>query len=215
MHTAKKLAALGALILGLYVLSASGFYDALSARLLGALGDRRMKNVVVTDGLIPAAAASETLIPDFVSRPAPSRAPAASPPPAPTAAAFGETDSLGEGFVRPSRSDEEIMETTIRGGLTIKNETSYWVDAAQMVSDGPGLTLAADAPQILIIHTHSSEAYTQAGLDRYQPSDSYRTENTEFNIVRIGDELTELLQQAGLNVSPDRGIYDSPSAPGA
>ncbi len=219
MQTAKKLAALGALILGLYVLSASGFYDALSARLLGALGDRRMKNVVVTDGLLPAAAVSETLIPDFVSRPAPSRAPAVSPPPVPSAVPsadiFGEIDPSGEGFVRPSRSDEEIMETTIRGGLTIKNETSYWVDAAQMVSDGPGLTLAADAPQILIIHTHSSEAYTQAGLDRYQPSDSYRTENTEFNIVRIGDELTDILQQAGLNVIHDRGIYDYPSYTGS
>ena len=213
MQTAKKLAALGALILGLYVLSASGFYDALSARLLGSLGDRRMKNVVVTDGLLSAAAVSETLIPDFLSRPvsSPSAPPAPVPSALPSAAIFGEMDPSGEGYVRPSRGDEEIMETTIRGGLTIKNETSYWVDAAQMVSDGPGLTLAADAPQILIIHTHS----TQAGLDRYEPSDSYRTENTEFNIVRIGDELTDILQQAGLNVIHDRGIYDYPSYTGS
>jgi len=215
MQTAKKLAALGALILGLYVLSASGFYDTLSARLLGSLGDRRMKNVVVTDGFLPAAAVSETLIPDFISRPAPAASPRPVPSAAPSAAVFGEIDLSGEGFVRPSRSDEEVMETTIRGGLTVKNETSYWVDAAQIVSDGPGLTLAADAPQILIIHTHSSEAYTQAGLDRYQPSDSYRTENTEFNIVRIGDELTDILQQAGLNVIHDRGIYDYPSYTGS
>jgi stage II sporulation protein P len=33
--------------------------------------------------------------------------------------------------------------------------------------------------------------------------------------VRIGDELTELLQQAGLNVIHDRGIYDYPSYTGS
>lgn len=114
-----------------------------------------------------------------------------------------------------SDSGEQILETTIQGGLSVNNATQYWVDATQIVSDGPGLRLPAGEPQILIIHTHSSEAYTQAGLDRYEPSDTNRTENTEFNIVRIGDELTEIFQEAGLNVIHDRGIYDYPSYTGS
>ena len=70
-------------------------------------------------------------------------------------------------------------------------------------------------PQILIVHTHSSEAYTPAGLDRYEASDTNRTEDKEYNIVRVGDELTALLQQAGLNVIHDREIYDYPSYTGS
>lgn len=112
------------------------------------------------------------------------------------------------------RSDE-VKETTISGGLSIRNATDYWVDVPGIVSGGTDITLPADAPQILIIHTHSSEAYTQAGLDRYEASDSYRTENTEFNIVRIGDELTKLYEDAGLRVIHDRGIYDYPSYTGS
>ena len=110
---------------------------------------------------------------------------------------------------------EQILETTIEGGLQLKNETQYWVDTAQMLNQGPFFTLPAAGPQILIIHTHASEAYTQAGLDRYTASDRNRTEDTQFNIVRIGDELTEILQEAGLNVIHDRGIYDYPSYTGS
>ena len=79
--------------------------------------------------------------------------------------------------------DEPVLETTIEGGIRIQNETQYWVDAAQILADGPGLELPAEGPQILIIHTHASEAYTQAGLDRYSASDTARTEDTQFNVV--------------------------------
>ena len=112
-------------------------------------------------------------------------------------------------------SAETVLETTIEGGMRIKNETGYWVDAAQILAEGPGLTLPAEGPQILIIHTHASEAYAQAGADRYAASDNGRTEDTQFNVVRIGDELTEILTEAGLNVVHDRGIYDYPSYTGS
>lgn len=117
-------------------------------------------------------------------------------------------------IVIDSRADE-ALETTISGGLTIKNMTGYEVDTASASLAEPGLTLSADGPQVLIIHTHSSEAYTPAGLDRYEASDSFRTEDTEYNIVRVGDELTALFQAAGLNVIHDRGIYDYPSYTGS
>ena len=91
----------------------------------------------------------------------------------------------------PTPEPDTILETTIEGGMRIKNETGYWVDAAELLAEGPGLTLPPDEPQILIIHTHASEAYTQSGADRYTPSDTNRTEDTQFNVVRIGDELTE------------------------
>ena len=115
----------------------------------------------------------------------------------------------------PTPEPESILETTIEGGMRVKNETGYWVDAAQLLIEGPGLTLPPDEPQILIIHTHASEAYTQAGADRYSASDANRTEDTQFNVVRIGDELTEILTEAGLIVLHDRGIYDYPSYTGS
>ena len=117
--------------------------------------------------------------------------------------------------VLPPPAPAAVRETTIEGGMRVRNGTGYWVDAAELLSQGPGLTLPAEGVQILIIHTHGSEAYTQAGLDRYTASDANRTEDTQFNVVRIGDELTDILTEAGLRVIHDRGIYDYPSYTGS
>ena len=108
-----------------------------------------------------------------------------------------------------------IVPTTIEGGLTVKNQTSYPIDMGQLIRDGTDIRLAPDKPQILIIHTHSSEAYSPSGADLYEASDVSRTEDTNFNIVRVGDELTAVLSAAGLHVLHDRGIYDYPSYTGS
>jgi len=114
----------------------------------------------------------------------------------------------------PTEGDS-VLETTIEGGMSIKNQTEYFVDMAELLSQGPPIGPAGEDYSILIIHTHSSEAYTQAGLDRYLPSDTNRTEDSQFNIIRIGDELTDILSEAGLSVIHDRGIYDYPSYTGS
>lgn len=119
-----------------------------------------------------------------------------------------------ESFFSPSQA-EAAVEMTIAGTALIKNETAYPIDAESVIAQGTGLRLPEGEPQILIIHTHSSEAYTPAGLDRYEPSDNTRTEDSEHNIIRVGDELAKLFEQAGLLVIHDRGVYDYPSYTGS
>lgn len=119
-----------------------------------------------------------------------------------------------ECFFAPSQADMAVA-MTIGGAAMIKNETGYPVDADAIMQSGTPIRLASDGPQILIIHTHSSEAYTPSGLDRYEPSDTTRTEDPEYNIIRVGDELTRLLEKAGLRVIHDRGVYDYPSYTGS
>ena len=176
-------------------LMTGGIDGRLGAYMLSMPQSERMKNVtVLTASPVYARPVPEPLVRTFGLAPPQE---SFSPPPMPTT----EPDT--------------ILETTIEGGMRIKNETGYWVDAAELLAEGPGLTLPPDEPQILIIHTHASEAYTQSGSDRYAASDVNRTEDTQFNVVRIGDELTEILTEAGLYVLHDRGIYDYPSYTGS
>ena len=114
-----------------------------------------------------------------------------------------------------SPADDEIVPTTISGGLSIKNSTSYIIDEKEMLSSGCPVKLKAGEPQILIIHTHSSEAYSPAGLDQYDDSGGNRTQDNNYNVIRIGDELEQLLSAQGLKVIHDRGIYDYPSYTGS
>ena len=214
MQAAKKLAIMGCATMALYLLTVSGAAARLGELAAERLGNRRMENVVVAqETKAPTATAEPMLLsvmaPEQAARPAMAQT---------ESQALPEMELMEEAEASPEQeaaADGEILETTIQGGLSVNNATGYWVDVTEILSAGPGLRLPQGEPQILIIHTHSSEAYTQAGLDRYEASDTNRTENTEFNIVRIGDELTEILQQAGLNVIHDRGIYDYPSYTGS
>lgn len=109
----------------------------------------------------------------------------------------------------------EILPTTISGGMIIKNSTPYSVDVSELMSMGCPISLTAEQPQILIIHTHSSEAYTPAGLDDYVASGTSRTLDPEYSVIRVGDELEEIFESYGLNVIHDRQIYDYPSYTGS
>lgn len=105
--------------------------------------------------------------------------------------------------------------TTIVSEVDIRNDTSIEVDAHVLMAEGPDLRLQAGQPQILIIHTHGSEAYTMEGNDVYEESDPYRTEDCEYNVIKVGDVLAEKLESYGLEVIHDRGIYDYPSYTGS
>ena len=69
--------------------------------------------------------------------------------------------------------------------------------------------LTGKAPSILIIHTHGTEAYTPTADSQYKEfGGDYRTNDDKYNMISIGDELTRLLQEGGLNVIHDRTPYD-------
>ncbi len=83
------------------------------------------------------------------------------------------------------------------------------------MNEGLSLTLPSEGPQILIIHTHGSEAYTPDPDNIYEESDSVRTVDTDYNVVRVGDELAAALEEQGLSVIHDRELYDYPSYNGS
>jgi len=207
----RRLALLGLAALLLYQGALALFGGELESALRAGAEAGRMKNVITEEARLP------------VSRPLPEAAPAgvpaetAAPGSAPAALELRAPAAEGELPPRPmdGAGREEIRETTIRGGLGVRNETHYTLDASRILREGPDLRLPAEQPQILIIHTHGSEAYTPAGVDRYEANDQGRTADTEFNIVRVGDELAERLSAAGLRVLHDREIYDYPSYTGA
>ena len=95
------------------------------------------------------------------------------------------------------------------GNVYIKNSSDYTLDPAALDGTFPAKLGSADAPQVLILHTHGSEAYTMPAGEEYTPSGSYRTADTEKNMIRIGDEMAAVLSQYGISVLHDRQIHDT------
>ena len=112
-------------------------------------------------------------------------------------------------------SSAEILPTTIRGGLAISNSTSFEPDISALLAEEIGIVLPAEGPQILVIHTHGSEAYAQEAFDKYEESGVSRTQDKKYSVIRVGDEFVSRLESFGLKVLHDRGIYDYPSYTGS
>lgn len=97
------------------------------------------------------------------------------------------------------------------GNVSLYNRTDYEVDMAGLLEAFPGLSLQGEGPQVLIFHSHATEAYTMDGADIYEESDSYRTLDTEYNVVRVGAEMAAIFEGAGIGVIHDTTLYDYPS----
>lgn len=88
---------------------------------------------------------------------------------------------------------------------------AYRVDAKTLLLKGLDWNLSSLEPTVLILHTHASESYTKLPGQDYDETAEYRTLNTDYNMVALGDKLATLLEQAGIRVLHDRRIHDYPS----
>lgn len=98
--------------------------------------------------------------------------------------------------------------------LEMKNKTSYEIDVDRLLSEPLAYALKVGTPQVLIIHTHGSEAYSQEG-GAYEESDQSRTTDKTKNVVQVGAVLADELAARGLTVLHDTELYDYPSYSGS
>ena len=100
------------------------------------------------------------------------------------------------------------------GDVFIKNSSRQTVEG--IVFDGTfAAALGEDAPQVLIVHTHGSEAYTMPLGEEYEDTGSFRTADASVSVIRVGDELARVLSGYGISVLHDRALYDDPEYNGA
>ena len=101
---------------------------------------------------------------------------------------------------------------TVINGVYIKNATGQTIDKKTVGKGDFSAVYQADAsPQVLIVHSHATEAYTMPSGQKYKASGNYRTKDTNYNVVRVGDEVAAALSSYGISVLHDRTLHDSPS----
>lgn len=95
--------------------------------------------------------------------------------------------------------------------LSIKNESKYEVNTAELLKEPIKFDISPDKPSVLIVHTHASESYTPSEAYNYTQSGNFRTQDNKYNMIRVGDEITKYLKSEGVNVIHDKTINDYPS----
>ena len=104
------------------------------------------------------------------------------------------------------------------GGGVVWNCTS---DSAEKLSGAAGalpdivITPDSQEPQVLIIHTHTTESYEPYQRSYYDADYPFRTRDPDCNMTRVGEALAEKLAEHGISVLHDGTIHDYPAYTGA
>ena len=73
---------------------------------------------------------------------------------------------------------------------------------------GINVELYSDEPQVLIVHTHTSESYEPYEKEWYDESYTSRSFDPDNSVVAVGEAIAEELAAAGISVIHDGTIHD-------
>lgn len=95
-------------------------------------------------------------------------------------------------------------------GVFIKNGTEYNLTEEMLKPD-----IEVNNKNIMIFHTHTCESYTATEAFNYQQTGTYRTTDLNYNVVRVGTELTNQLLSYNYNVIHNTTYHDYPAYNGS
>ena len=121
----------------------------------------------------------------------------ASPAPAdPTPSPEAETEATA------LPEEIKIEKQKITGNMEIKNETEYNVDLASFVNEPMPFPIeGGEAPEVLIVHTHTTECYGTGA----------RSTDDGKNMIAIGKLIAQQIEAHGIKVVHDTTVHDYPS----
>lgn len=102
------------------------------------------------------------------------------------------------------------------GKVYLKNSTGVNIDIKGLLESKCAFNLTKTSePQVLIVHTHTTESYISHDSDYYTDNDNPRTTDETKNLVVIGNIFEEKLKKAGIGVVHDTTVHDYPSYTGS
>lgn len=135
--------------------------------------------------------------------------------------AAGET-TVPDTTTAPAPTEPETVPTEPRelltfsaaelSGIGLRNSSSYTPNLEALLTQEVSLDFSGEAPRVLIVHTHGTEAYTMEEGWEYDNGGTFaRTSDTDYNMVRVGEVLAAVLEEAGISVIHDKTLNDLPS----
>jgi len=110
-----------------------------------------------------------------------------------------------------TKDSYDIKSVTLEWKNEFKNNTKYVVDVEGLKSENLSFNVNKKETEVIIYHTHTTETYTKTEDDIYEESGEFRTLDKNYNVVRVGDRVRQLLEKNGVDVYHEQEIYDYPS----
>lgn len=116
-------------------------------------------------------------------------------------------------LVRENFAGREGGQVIRHGAGLIRNDTELSNEYIQQVLATPhSLNFVADGqPQVLIYHTHATEAFERHDSDVYDIRNTHRSNDNNINIVAVGAVMAQVLEENGIVVIHNSTQHDFPS----
>lgn len=102
------------------------------------------------------------------------------------------------------------------GKVYMKNSTGLDIDIKKLLNSKISFKIKKnDEPQVLIVHTHTTETFMREERDVYTASFSSRTQDKKYNMVMVGKIVAKRLNSAGIKTLHDETIHDYPEYNGS
>lgn len=114
----------------------------------------------------------------------------------------------------PGRNWNTVKEIFLDGGspvagFFVKDTSGTELDLEEELLQPPAVDLKLDGSvEVLIYHTHTSEAYVDKGADFYYTDMETRTQNQNRNVTAVGEEIRKALEAEGIGVVHDTTVND-------
>ncbi len=115
----------------------------------------------------------------------------------------------------------KLIEKTVstgnrKQGVATQNRSGTTVDVAAALANALSVKWAQTTePQVLILHTHTTEGYMTYEADYYNAADRHRTHDHTRNVCAVGEALRMTLAAYGITAIHDTTVHDNPVYSGA
>lgn len=101
-------------------------------------------------------------------------------------------------------------------GVYMKNSTPLSINVKELLEAGLGFKIATSSePQVLIMHTHTTESYMNNDAEYYTAEFNSRNTDNSKNMVKIGAIIADKLNNAGIKTLHDVTQHDNPQYTGS
>lgn len=97
-------------------------------------------------------------------------------------------------------------------GMELSNQTDIDINPNDYVGEALPYKIDDNGPQILIMHTHTTEAYSK---EKYAINSPDRDLDESNNIVAVGEAMLNVFDEKGIAAYHDKTVHDYPSYNGA
>lgn len=105
------------------------------------------------------------------------------------------------------------LDLSCENPLSLSNATSFDVNLESLLQSTPksleSLSVSSE-PLVLILHTHACECYSESE-NSYAENEPTRCDDTDKNVVRVGEEIAETLSDFGICTVHCKTLHDKES----